>query len=253
MIDWLSNVEGKLFIVLVSSLTSIVVFILGWIIKILYERRSLTYKLKKEYEFEQKKALKIDIATHKVSLLNIVEDFNYRLWNFKENINHDWQKVTKQKWEENKKYYTRSFVYRFLVMIHYVLRIESDAISIDTTIADKDDILFLKFIKSIKDFFCESQLLKSLDYELNNNENHFFKNDLIGYSKWVIEDNKVMDYDEFTLKTQYKYIELKKVISYFSNIENHKNDRTLNVLKCFHIFIIVFLNKFGHDYQITDK
>lgn len=253
MIDWFDNLDIKLQVVIISSLTSTFVFIIGWIIKIIYERNSLRYRLKKEFEFEQKKKLKEDIAKNKIPLLNIVEEFNYRLWNLNENIDKNWLKITQEQWNAMEKYYTRSFVYRFLVFIHWTLKTEKDTISIDTTIADKNDILFLKYIKTFKDFFCEPKLLSDLNYSNSTSSHHFFKNDLNGLSKIVIENERVIDFDEFSEKTKNDYNKLNKVIRYFSEIKNEDTDKNLNVLRCFHLIAISFLNEFGHSYQKTDK
>jgi len=239
------NLDYKSFII------PIITFIVGWIAKILYERYTLNYKLKIEYDFEQKKRLKEEIAKNKMHLINISEEFNHRLWNFNENISKDWHQINQKDWEERTKYYTRSFVYRFLVFIHWVLKTEKDTISIDTIVADKKDIEYLKFIKTFKDIFSEPKLLKELDYSSGNNTNHFFKNNLKGYSKWVIENEKVIDFDEFSDKTEKKYVELEKVIDYFSKIENNDFDKNLNILRCFHLLIISFLNEYGHTYQHT--
>jgi len=253
MIDWFEKVDIKLQVIIISSSTSIIVFVLGWIIRVFYERNSLKFRLKKEFEFEQKKKLKQDIAKNKIPLLNIAEELNYRLWNLNENIDKRWLKISKKEWEEADKYYTRSFVYRFLVFIHWILKTEKDTVSIDTTIADKNDILFLKYIKTFKDIFSEPKLLKELNYSNDTSSHHFFRNNLIGLSKIVVDNEKVLDFDEFKNKTKNKYNELNKVIKYFSEINNDNTDKNLNVLWCFHLIIISFLNKFGHTYQKTDK
>ncbi len=227
-------------------------FLFGWVAKVVYERYTLKYKLKLEYNFGQKKKLKEEIVKNKIELLNITEDLNHRLWNFNINISENWHKISKYDWENRTKYYTRSFVYRFLVFIHLVLKTEKDIKSIDTVIADKKDILFLKYIKTFKDIFCEPQLLKDLNYSGQNDTNHFFKNNLIGLSKLVLNENQVvLDFEEFKTKTVNNYIELEKVINYFTEINDDKYDKNLNVLRCFHLIIINFLNEFGHDYQKT--
>lgn len=245
MIEFFKSIDLKSFVI------PVITFIVGWIAKIIYERYTLNYKLKVEYDFEQKKRLKEEIAKNKMHLLNIAEEFNHRLWNLNENISKNWLQINQEEWEERTKYYTRSFVYRFLVFLHWVLKTEKDTISIDTIVADKKDIEYLKFIKTFKDIFSEPKLLKELDYSNGNNTNHFFKNNLKGYTKWIIEDERVIDFDEFSDKTENKYNELKKVINYFSEIENNDIDKNLNILRCFHLLIISFLNEYGHTYQHT--
>nr|WP_319571642.1 hypothetical protein [uncultured Draconibacterium sp.] len=253
MIEWFSKLDLKIQVVIISSLTSVVVFLLGWLFKIIYERKSLNFKLKKEFEFEQKKKLKEDIAKNKVHLLNAVEELNHRLWNFSQNVGEGWHNIKRTDWFKEDQYYLNSFVYRFLTFLHWTLKTEKDTISVDTTIADSTDILFLKYIKTFKDIFTAADILKELNYDRTFNTNHFYKNDLVGYTKWIIFNGKVIDFDEFESKLQYNYEPLKPVIEYFSSIVNDDENKNLNVLRCFHLLCIKFLNEFGHDYQKTNK
>ncbi len=253
MTKWISDLDLTLQVVIISSLTSLIVLILGWIIRALYERGSLRYKLKKEFEFEQKKKLKQDIAKNKIHLLNAIEELNHRLWNFNLYVGEGWHKISKNDWFKNDQYYINSFVYRILVFIHWTLKTEKDTVSVDSTIADKNDIKFLKYIKTLKEIFTAADLLRDLGYDRSSNTNHFYKNDLIGYCKWVVENGKVLDFDEFEIKLKYNYESLQKVIEYFTTIEDNISDRNLNVLRCTHLLAIQFLNDFGHSYQKTNK
>lgn len=251
--EWFNKLDIKLQVVIISSITSVFVFLIGWILKVFYERSSLNYKLKKEFEFEQRKKLKEDIAKNKIPLINIIEELNDRLWNLNENIEKGWLKIEKKDWEETQKYYTRSFVYRFLVFIHWTLKTECDTMAIDTTVADSDDILYLKYIKTFKNIFSEPKLLSELNYSNGHDTNHFFKNDLKGYTKLVLDLGSVIDFDDFCKQTRDKFFELEKVIRYFSEIENNNSDKNLNILRCFHLLSISFLNKYGHTYQHLEE
>ena len=57
-----TELEVEMQAAIVSAITSLIIFGLGWLIRILYESYSLNYKLKKEYLFEQKKLIKEEIA-----------------------------------------------------------------------------------------------------------------------------------------------------------------------------------------------
>jgi len=253
MIEWFNTLNNNIQVVIISSITSVLVFIIGWVFKVLYERNSLKFKLKKEYEFEQKKRLKEEIAKNKIHLLNAVEEFNHRLWNFTQNVDKNWHNISTNEWTEPDKYYIKSFVYRFLKVLYWTIKTEKDTISIDTTIADKYDILFLKYVKTLKDIFTDADLLSSLDYNNEFDTNHFFKNNLITYAKQIIENENVVDFDVFSENTNEDYDIIKPVIQYFSTIKDDNKDKNLNVLRCFHLISIQFLNKYGHDYQKTEK
>ncbi|SFN85367.1 hypothetical protein [Salegentibacter flavus] len=255
MNEWFNSLDIKLQVIFISSLTSIVIFFLGWLFRVIYERTSLNYRLKKEFQFEQKKKLKEEIAKNKTHLLNSIEELNHRLWNFSQHVDKNWHKIEDPQWHENDQYYLKSFIYRYLKFLYWTLKTEKDTISVDTTIADNSDILFLKYVKTFKDIFTDADLLEELNYDRSKNTNHFFKNDLVGYSKYVLNPNgRVLDFDEFQSVINRKHTEFKEVVNYFSNIENNKNDKNdknLNILRCFHLISIQFLNTFGHDYQKT--
>ena len=206
MIDWFNNLDIKLQVVIISSITSLTVFLIGWLFKFIYERISLSYKLNKEFQFEQKKKLKEEIAKNKTHLLNSTEALNHRMWNFSQNVGENWHKVSEENWFNNEdQYYINSFVYRFLCFLHWTIKTEKDTITVDTTIANKEDITYLKWIKTFKDIFTDADLLQDLDYNKARNTNHFFKNNLIGYTKWVTESNRVIDFNEFETKLKYNY------------------------------------------------
>lgn len=248
-----SELDIKIQAALISAITSIFIFGVGWLIKIFHETYSLNYKLQKEYKFEQKKLIKEEIVKTKVPLLNAVEDFNYRMFNFNKNIDKGYHNISKEKWFSTNQYYLNSFIYRVLVLIHYCIKTEEDVLSMDSTVADQDDIEFLLYVKTFKNIFCEFNLLTELGYEQDDDSNHFFRNELKGYSAWVEDDGRVIEFDEFVSKLKLGYEDLSKVIEYFSKIENNQNDKSLNVLWCAHLLSICFLNKFGHSYQQTEK
>jgi hypothetical protein len=251
MIDWFKELDVKIQAGFISGVTSIIVLLLGWLIRILYERNSLKFKLKKEFDFEQKKKLKEEIAKNKIHLLNSAEELNHRLWNFSQHVGENWHKIDKADWLKPTKYYINSFVYRFLIFIHWIIETERKTLTVDSTIADSDDILYLKFIKTLKDIFTDVDLFKGLNYDCSHDTNHFFKNDLIGYSKSVLENERILDFDDFREKRQNEIGSITKVFEYFAKIENDNNDKNLNVLRCTHLLLIRFLNIYGHDYQKT--
>lgn len=233
-------------------LIPVLTFISGWITKVIYERYTLNFKLRKEFEFEQKKKLKEEIAQNKMRLLNSAEELNHRLWNFSQNVGENWHQVSRNDWNTNEQYYLKSFVYRFLKFLYWNIRTERDTVSIDTTIAEKQDILFLKYIKTFKDIFTDVDLLKELNYNKAHNTNHFFKNDIDDYCILVTQGGEVLSFENFKKVLDREYQTLEKVINYFSMVQNSDDDKSLNVLRVCHLLIIQFLNTFGHDYQKTD-
>ncbi len=247
MIETIKNIDFSTYLIPVLT------FIFGWITKIIYERYTLNFKLKKEFEFEQKKKLKEEIAQNKMRLLNSAEELNHRLWNFSQHVGENWHRVSANDWNTTEQYYLKSFVYRFLKFLYWNIQTEKDTISIDTTIAEKDDILFLKYIKTFKDIFTDVDLLAELNYDKAHNTNHFFKNNLADYCILVTQGGEILSFENFKEIMDREYQSLEKVINYFSTIQDSDDDKNLNVLRVCHLLIIQFLNTFGHDYQKTDE
>ncbi|WP_087111840.1 hypothetical protein [Halomonas citrativorans] len=248
-----TELDIKVQAALISAITSLAIFGFGWLFRVINEAYSLNYKLKKEYLFEQKKLIKVEMAKTKVPLLNSAEELNYRMWNFNQNISEGYHRIDRDNWFHTNQYYLNSFIYRFLVFMSYCIKTEEGILSMDSTVADKDDIVFLKYVKTFKNLFCEFNLLTDLGYKQNDDANHFFRNELKGYCSWVEMNGKVVDFEDFNSKLRYSYDDLEKVIEYFSKIENNDSDKTLNILRCAHLLAVSFLNRFGHSYQYTEK
>ena len=254
MIEYYLSLDSKVQGAIIGGLVSLMIFFSGWIFKIIYDRYSLSFKLKWEFQFEQKKSIKQEIAKTKTPLLNVSEELNYRLWNFIPNINENWHSIEEKKWIDEKHYYLRSFVYRLISFIFWILETEKSLTYFDSTIADKKDLDYIKYIKTFKNIFCDILLLKDLDYPNDATTNHFYKNDLPRYADYIRGENgEAIDFESFHNKLKDDYSKIKKVFLYINEIENEPENENLNVLRCFHLLLIKFLNEYGHDYQQTDK
>lgn len=102
----------------ISAITSIIVLAIAGVSKYFYERYSINYRLKKEYEYEQRKNFRGEIGKYKVKLLYAAEELNHRLWNFAENRCKGWHSIEKENYSSPSGYYFHSFIYRFLVFFY---------------------------------------------------------------------------------------------------------------------------------------
>lgn len=236
---------------IISSLVSILVVLLSALLKYLYERCSLNYKIQREYYFRQRVNIKEKLAESKTPLIKASEELNYRLWNLSNNIEQRWHNVDKTNWTEEKRYYLKSFTYRLLVFMYWMNKAESSLYSFDLSQADNSDKKYLKYIKTLKHFFCESNLLESLGYNGKYSTNHFYKDNLFKYSNYVEEAGAVMDYDSFVSKFDKDHTSIKDVVQYIANIESASENLNYNIIKAFHLFLMLFLNKYGLDYHQT--
>lgn len=252
-IEWFENLNVKLQVVIISSGTSIILFILKCLYSWFKEKYSLRYKMRIEYDFVQQKKIKEQLAKIKTPLIKSAEELNYRLWNLSTHIDKGWHNIPKEEWTNNNRYYLRSFCYRLISFLYWILKAEESIYSFDLSMADKADQSYLKHIKTLKHFFCERELLEELGYDAGQCSNHFYKDELYAYINYIDKQGICMDYIEFQNKFKDNYCEIEKVIKYISEIKSTSDNLNYNTIKSFHIFLILFLNKYGLEYHKTDK
>jgi hypothetical protein len=248
-----SNFPTEVKTIIITIITSILTVFISSFIKYIYSNYSLNYKLKREYIFSQNKLIKEEISKYKMYLLNSCEEFNDRLWNFTNNIGKEWHKIKENDYGNPDNYYIHSFVYRFMILFYYIYKTDESTISFDSTIAENKDMEYLKFIKTMKNIFCDALLLKSFNYKPSTQSNHFFKNNFYNYINFIQENGIILNYDQYLNKIKNNSIKIKPVIDYFVNIEESIDNINYTIVKEFHIIIIIFLNLFGHDYQKTSN
>ena len=188
-------------------------------------------------------------------MIKAAEELNYRLWNLSKNIDKGWINVEKSDWGEEKRYYLRSTVYRFLNFMFWTLEAEKSIYSFDFSQADKSDKLYLKYIKVLKHFFCETDILKELKYDSSHDSNHFFKDNLNRYACYLVgQKGGVINFMEFERKfAESGFTDIETVLHYFARVKNEPDNLNYNVIRAFHLFLMLFLNKYGLDYHYTDR
>ena len=247
------NLDTKIQAAVISAGTSILILIIGWIIKHIHERISLNYKLKKEYVFEQKRKIKEEISKSKTPLLKATEDISHRLWNFNSRIDQKWHNVKEANWNQPDRYYIRSFAYRLLVFWYWILKSEESIYFFDSTLSEKTDDVYLKFVKTLKHSLCDRLLLEKLSYPIDATDSHFYKDKLSEYTSFIEVDGKVITFHEFEGKMRKDYNQIKKILFFISEVKNSLTDKKYTLIKGLHLILIQFLNLYGHDYQKTDK
>jgi hypothetical protein len=255
--EWLNSFSDKeqaaIIAAIISAVVSIITVFLKGGIDWIREDRHLRYKLKKEYTFKQKMQIKESLAKSKTPLIKAAEDLNYRLNDFIDHIDEGWHSNTNEEIQtKNYGYYLKSFVYRLLSFFYWIEKAENDIYNFDFSVADKSDQVYLKYVKTMENFFCEKHLIKELiDNDPNNSKHHFYKNVINIYVSYMQKDGKLLSFDQFSSKEEYDPI--LSVFHYIREIRNDKNDPKYNIIMSFHLFLMLFLNKYGLDYQYTDR
>jgi hypothetical protein len=253
MIELIKTIDAKVLGALISATTTIVVLLLSAAGKWFYSKKSLHYKLKTEYTFEQQKSIKEEISKTKVPLLQAAETLNYRLWNLVAHADEKWLEISQEKWIDPKHHYIRSSSYRILLLWHWILKAEVSVSAYDSTLSPKEDLLYLKYIKAIKYCLCDRLLIKELGYESTATNNHFYIDDLPEFTSLIIENGEVIDFHVFNKKIIDGTIKLDKILAFLSAYRKEWNNFTRSQLSVLHLLIVGFLNEFGHEYQNTDK
>lgn len=78
-------------------------------------------------------------------------------------------------------------------------------------------------------------------------------NNLPIYVNYIKDGNSVISYETFIQKIEDDYTDIQKVVDFIRKTENDELNNQYNILKSFHLFLMLFLNKYGLDYHHTDK
>ena len=254
MKDWFISLSSHFQSLIISASTSLFICIFPLLFTIFREKYILRYKLKKEYLFNQRIGIKECLASSRTPLIKASEELNYRLWNLSNNIDKKWHSRTNAEIKTlGKCYYLKSLVYRLLVFLYWIDKAEKDIYNFDFSIAEKEEKSYLKYIKVLKHFFCESDLLKDIGYDCSRDDAHFYKDNINIYINYIQEDSSIISYRDFELKMVKDYSQIDSVVNYIAGIESSDNNFQYNIFKSFHLFLILFLNKYGLDYHYTDR
>ena len=239
----------KILPVLISTVTTIIVFFLTLLTKTFIETKILRSKLDTEHEFDQRKKIKEVLARHKVHLLTACEDFNHRMWNFSNKYQENWLKIEGDYF--NKHYYFHSFVYRHLIVFAWTKKIQNEMIYFDTTIASKDDLEFVKFLNVFPRMFCDLTFLEGINADGNKSEDHFFRNEFDLLAGNLITETGVKSFSTYLEDLKSIGDKLKKL--FFDGLSPNESRKRWDRLHFFHLTVLMFLNNYGYDFQITNS
>ncbi|WP_299111930.1 hypothetical protein [uncultured Winogradskyella sp.] len=234
---------------IISAITAILTI---FILKPIVDRKFLKFRLNQEHKYEQRKKIKEVLAKNKTHLLNSAEDLNHRLWNFINNQDKNWHKVDGEYFENGHNYFN-SFVYRILAFYGWLRIIEKQMIYLDTTIATKDDLNFIKYIKVFPQIMCDLALFKGENYDSNNASDHFFRNSFQNIALILVKGDEVTDYANLFDELNYCQEEYTQMCEFIDGISSTEERLRFDRLKLLHLTLIAFINKYGYDFQYTEK
>ncbi|WP_200768499.1 hypothetical protein [Vibrio nigripulchritudo] len=244
-------IEALLQSVVIPALVSIIGTGITLYLKVKFDSKSHKNKVAIEHEHTEKKKIKEAIASHKVKTLNSFEEMNHRLWNLAKNHNEEWH-VMNSVYHQEDKYYFHSFVYRLAAVSCLANKAETDLIYLDTTLADKSELDFLKFCKFVNVFLCQTSLYEGLEYDESEPVDHFYRHRLLKEVNGLLSSNgEIIPYEEFEADLFKHLSAMKGLCQFIDAISPIEQRHRWTKLFSLQLVLICFLNTYGYDFQHT--
>ncbi len=171
------------------------------------------------------------------------------MWNFSNNHQEKWLNIGGDFY--NKHYYFHSFVYRHLAIFAWTKKIQGEMIYLDTTIAGKEDLEFVKFLAIFPRVFCDLTFIEGNDADGNKTDDHFFRNEFDLLANNLISNTGVKSFSEFMDELESIGPKINSLFLFFDNISPNEDRKRWDRLHFFHLTVLMFLNNYGYDFQIT--
>lgn len=238
---------------LIAIVTTIITLVFTSLIKKIFDKNFLVFKLDTEHKYEERKKVKDTLSKNKVHLLNACEQLNHRLLNLNENHNKKWHHVDGD--YQSTGYYFISSIYRIAHVYAQIEIIEKNLIQLDTTIAPKEDLNFVKYLRVYRQVLSDLFLMKGIDgYDDSRETDHLMRGSVDSLARALIKDDgTICDADEFVEKKESYLPKLISICTFFDSISPEEERYRWDRLQTLHYLTLSFLNAYGYDFQVTDN
>jgi len=173
------------------------------------------------------------------------------MWNYANNHHRDWLEINGD-YLEKQNYYFHSFIYRFLSLFGWIRIINQEMIYLDTTIATKNDLEFIKFLRLFPRIFSDLTFIEGDEKKGKSADDHFYRNDFEVISEVLIKNEGIISYANYledlgALKEHHI-----NIFKYFDGISSTEKRSRWDRLHLLHLTVILFLNNYGYDFQNTN-
>jgi len=231
---------------LATSLVTVAHSLFGAPVKYWLEKKALRNRLATEYEYQQRKNLRALIGRYQGRMLEAAETLNHRMWNLYANEHKGWLNVGGCYRESG--YYHFSFVYRFLGFLTLVRQFEREAVLIDSRIAEKNDLDFVKFAKAFSWAVCDVALFDHLNYDANYATDHFFRDQLREICDSCIKEDTFLGHEELRALLN-STTDFDRIFRFFDGLKKNEGRFRWDRLVAIHLLLMAFVNCFGYDMQ----
>ena len=242
-LTWVSTLLSTNTTVLQASLISAII---SAFVAYTFRIREHRKKLVADYDHEQRKALREIIGRSHGRLLHAGNSLNYRFWNLYANHNKGWLVVDDISCSDN--YYLNSFVCRFLAVFALVRDFERQALYVDSRIASKHDMIFVKYVAALHWCMTDTELFQGINYDTFNPVDHFFSDSLRDYCEICIGDDGEILKASAMLELGKK---VEPVFVFFQGLSATEDRLRWDRLVSLHLLIATFVNSIGYPEHRT--
>jgi hypothetical protein len=254
--DWFAKADTPVKVALIAAFVSLATSVLtmahslfGAPLKYWLEKKALRNKLATEYEYEQRKNLRALIAKYRGRIIETAEVLNHRMWNLYQNESKGW--MDRQGNYDDAQYYFKSWAYRFLNFLAIARLFEKEAIFIDSRIAERTDLVFIKYVKAFGWATCDVALFSGVSYDDSRQKDHLFRDSLRRVCDACCKDGDFLDQqavDKLLTSSDYQFIH-----RFFDGLKKDEDRLRWDRLVVLDLLIMAFLNSFGYDIQRSSQ
>lgn len=239
---WIATLLNTQTNILWSSLISALISL---IVAYSFRVKEHKQKLIADYEHEQRKALRDIIGKSHGRFLYACNSLNYRLFNLYTNHDKGWLSADSS--QPSKNYYLNSFATRFMAVFVLVREFEQKALYIDSRIANKTDLIFVKYVATFQWCMTDVKLFDSIPYDASEPVDHFFSDSLRTYSEVCASPGG----NSIGAEAMLKDLNLQSIFLFFKEISPNENRLRWDRLVCLHLLITTFINTIGYPEHET--
>jgi len=233
------------FAALVTSALTIAHSLFGAPLKYWLEKKALRNKLATEYEYEQRKSLRDLIAKYQGRMVETAEVLNHRVWNLYQNDSKGWLDANGRYADAH--YYFKSWAYRFLNFLAMARLFEKEAVFIDSKIAEKTDLDFIKYVKAFGWATCDVAVFTGVQYDEFRQKDHFFRDSLRHICDACCKEGSFLDQE--SVHDILNSSKSQSVYRFFDGLKKEEDRLRWDRLVVLDLLLMAFLNSFGYDVQ----
>lgn len=239
---------------IIAAIVGIIAGIVGTYLKHYLDKRQLRHRLETEYDYEERKKLQTLIGHYHGRMLQAAEHLNHRLWNLQANESRGWLSVNGSYVELvdlADHYYFKTTAHRFISLLTLIYSFQKEALYIEPRIAKGNELVFLKFAKSLEQVLTDAALFDDIDYDAYHQRDHFF----IDYLRLICDccssDGNVKPLLQFQsqISTDGDNEPLKQLLDFFNGLCANEDRLRWDRIVVFHLLLMAFINTFGYDMQ----